>query len=89
MSKFKVGDLITNKQIIVQIIDVNEPYYTIKVITGPHQGKITSMAQHWLDSDCVKYDLDDISTTQKPLFDLSEEQIEEIKKFKKARKIIY
>ena len=145
MSKFKVGDLITNKQILVQIMDSNETYYTIKEITGSQQGRITNISQYWIDYICVKYDLDnlltntvnngkcycsecnavlhwgdecvrydgdiyccenclmsyidncsedsiivkddldDISTTQKPLFDLSEEQIEEIKK---ARKMI-
>lgn len=140
MSKFKVGDLITDKKILVQIIEVNETYYTIKEITGSHQGEITNTAQYWVDKICVKYDLDnpltntvnngkcycnecsevlhygdecvrydgDIyccenclmsyidkcseysiigkndldnsSTTERPLFELSEEQIKEIKK---------
>ena len=143
MRKFKVGDLITDTKILVLIMDYHETYYTIKEITGSHQGEITYMPQHWLDSLCVKYDLDnpltntvsngkcycngcsgilhygdecirydyniycgenclmsyleglsedsiigiddldDCSTTEKPLFDLSEEQIEEIKKGKK------
>ena len=140
MIKFKVGDLITNKKILIQIMDFNETYYTIKEITGSQQGKITNTSQHVLDNLCVKYDLDNpltktvkngkcycyecseelhygddcvryddeifccegclehyiqrnsedstideddldnSSTAERPLFDLSKEQIEEIKK---------
>lgn len=140
MSKFKVGDLITDKKILVLIIEVNETYYTIKHITGSHQGEISDTSRDYADDICVKYDLDnsltstvnngkcycnecsdvlhygdecirydeDIyccenclmsyiykcskysiigkndldnsSTTEKPLFELSEEQIKEIKK---------
>ena len=58
MSKFKVGDLITDKKILVQIIDVKETHYTIKDITGYHQGKITNTQKGWVDNLCVKYDLD-------------------------------
>ena len=142
MSKFKVGDLITDKKMLVLIMDFNETYYTIKEITGSHQGRITNTAQYWVDKLCVKYDLDNpltntvnngkcycyecseelhygdecvryddeifccesclehyiqrnsedstideddldnSSTTERPLFDLSKEQIEEIKKEK-------
>ena len=142
MSRFKVGDLITDKKMLLQVIDVKETYYTIKEITGYHQGRITNTAQHWLDYICVKYDLDNpltkkissgvcpchqcekelhyggkcvrydgyiycdenclmeyiktcsedsvldeydvdnSSTTERPLFDLTKEQIEEIKKGK-------
>lgn len=57
MSKFKVGDLVTDKRTLVQIID-NEKHYTIKEIIGPHQGKVTDVSQHWTDELCVKYDLD-------------------------------
>ena len=143
MSKFKVGDLITDKKTLVQIIDVKETHYTIKYIGGYYHGKITNTQKGWVDNLCVKYDLDNPLTklvnigvcrcsycgrelhygdpcvrydhdifcnksclvnyseigvvdnedklnnstadTEKPLFDLSEEQIEEIKK---ARKII-
>ena len=58
MSKFKVGDLITDKKMLLQIIDVKETYYTIKEITGSQQGKITNISQHVVDNLCVKYDLD-------------------------------
>lgn len=142
MSKFKVGDLITDKKILVQIIDVKETHYTIKSIDGYYNGKLTNTSQHVLDNLCIKYDLDNPlthtvnngkcycyecseelhygdecvryddeifccesclehyiernsedstideddldngSTTERPLFDLSKEQIEEIKKEK-------
>ena len=42
MSKFKVGDLITDKKTLVQIIDVKETHYTIKYIGGYYHGKITN-----------------------------------------------
>jgi hypothetical protein len=150
VSKFKVGDLITDKKTLVQIIDVKETHYTIKYIGGYYHGKITNTQKglerfnsDWVDNLCVKYDLDnpltkkvfngkcycnqcaaelhygdeciryggdiycdedclmayvrtcsensviekndldDSSTTERPLFDLSEEQIEEIKKVRK------
>ncbi|MDY0141653.1 MAG: hypothetical protein RBR97_07160 [Bacteroidales bacterium] len=140
MSKFKVGDLITDKKILVQIIDVKETHYTIKSIDGYYNGKLTNTQKGWVDNLCVKYDLDNpltktvkngkgycyecysklhygdecvrydgeifccenclmtyigecsedstideddldnSSTAERPLFDLTEEQIEEIKK---------
>jgi len=143
MSKFKVGDLITDKKMLVQIIDVKETHYTIKSIVDVHVGQFANAQHFWVDKVCFKYDLDNpltkkissgvcpchqcekelhyggkcvrydgyiycdesclmeyiktcsedsvldeydvdnSSTTQKPLFDLSEEQIEEIKKGRK------
>ncbi len=143
MSKFKVGDLITDQKMLLQVIDVKETYYAIKIIAGYPIGQITHAQKEWVDNLCVKYDLDNplthtvnngkcycyecseelhygdecvryddeifccenclehyiqrnsedstideddldnSSTAERPLFDLSEEQIEEIKKGRK------
>ena len=59
-----------------------ETYYTIKKAAVSHQDNITNALQHWFYNLCVKHYLDNSSTAERPLFDLSEEQIEEIKKGK-------
>lgn len=137
MSKFKVGDLITDKMELYQVIAVSEISYTIKKID---ENDVNKVPKHIVENNTIKYDLskplmkivsdgvcrcshcnkelyygdncvrnngdvycsgfclveaiaedsvinendlDDRNIIEKPLFDLSKEQIEEIKKVRK------
>ena len=57
MNKFKVGDLITDKSVLYQVVAIDENTYTLKIIIGVHQGKIASAKKDLVEKNGVAYDL--------------------------------
>lgn len=57
MSKFNVGDLITDKSGLYQVFAVYEDTYILKNLLGARQGLLDSAKKDLADRICVVYDL--------------------------------
>lgn len=57
MNKFKVGDLITDKEGLFQVIAVDEKTYTVKKINSNEVNASFKVSKYMLEGVAIKYDL--------------------------------